>query len=374
MSDRIYVATRKGLFTIERKANAATPQWAITQSDFLADNVTIVTPDPQNNHLYAALDHGHFGVKFHRSKNFGQSWEECATPTYPEPPDDYVEQPSAMSGKPIPWKLQLIWSIQPGGENEPGVLWCGTVPGGLFKSNDYGDSWTFIRSLWDIPDRQEWFGGGLDYPGIHSICVDPRNSQHVYLGISCGGVWFTPDGGETWSCRASGMRAEYMPPDRMNDPNIQDPHLLVQCRNHPDYFWTQHHNGVFRSTDSANKWHEITESIPSNFGFAVAVHPDDPDTAWFVPAIKDEKRIPVDGNVVVSRTRDGGKTFEILREGLPQQHAYDLTFRHALDIDGSGCRLAFGSTTGSLWITENQGDSWSCISNHLPPIHCVRFG
>ena len=112
---------------------------------------------------------------------------------------------------------------------------------------------------------------------------------------------------------------------------------------------------------------------PSAFGFAVAVHPHDADTAWFVPSIKDEKRYPMEGAVVVNRTRDGGRTFETLRHGLPQQHAYDLVYRHALDIDETGETLAFGSTTGSLWITENGGDSWQELSAHLPPIHAVRF-
>jgi photosystem II stability/assembly factor-like uncharacterized protein len=103
------------------------------------------------------------------------------------------------------------------------------------------------------------------------------------------------------------------------------------------------------------------------------VHPQDPDTAWFVPAVKDQKRIPVDGKLVMARTRDGGKSFEVLRNGLPQEHAYDLVFRHALDVDGTGERLAFGSTTGGLWTTEDGGDAWRCVSAHLPPIYCVRF-
>ena len=141
----------------------------------------------------------------------------------------------------------------------------------------------------------------------------------------------------------------------------------------PDALWVQHHNGVFRSTDRASQWQEISKIKPSNFGFAVAVHPTDPATAWFVPAVKDECRVPVDGKVVVARTCDGGESFDVLTHGLPQQHAYDLVFRHALDIDDSGEHLVMGSTTGSLWITEDGGDSWAPISNHLPPIYQVRF-
>jgi photosystem II stability/assembly factor-like uncharacterized protein len=137
--------------------------------------------------------------------------------------------------------------------------------------------------------------------------------------------------------------------------------------------WVQHHNAIFRSDDAGMNWTECVDVAPSTFGFAVAAHPSDPDTAWFVPGIKDEKRIPVDGRLVVTRTRDGGKTFEQLAEGLPREHAYHLVYRHSLDVDATGDRLAMGSTTGSLFVSENQGDRWQRVSAELPPIHAVRF-
>jgi hypothetical protein len=367
MSDRIFVGTRKGLFTLRRAVSG----WSIERTDFLADNVSLMLADHRSGHLYAALDHGHFGVKLHRSNGNG-AWEECATPTYPEKPEG--EDDKDMWGKHIPWSTVRVWALEAGGPDEPGVLWCGTIPGGLFRSNDDGASWELVRSLWDHPKRKKWFGGGADLPGIHSICVDPRDARRVQLGVSCGGVWTTADGGATWDCSGEGMRAAFMPPEQQYDPDIQDPHRLVQCRARPERLWVQHHNGIFRSDDGGGHWEEITEAGPSVFGFAVVVHPDHADTAWFVPAIKDEKRIPVAGQVVVTRTRDGGKSFETLREGLPQDHAYDLVFRHALDIDQSGNRLAFGSTTGNLWVSETQGDKWQCVSQHLPPIYAVRFG
>ncbi len=373
MNKRAFVATRKGLFELSRAGDKKTGEWQITQASFLGDNVTLFMHDPRSGSLYAALDHGHFGVKLHRSLDEGKTWAECTTPKYPERPEGTPDEICEMSGKAIPWSLKLIWALAPGGADEPGVLWCGTVPGGLFRSVDHGATWELIRSLWDEPSRKNWFGGGLDYPGIHSICVHPENPSHITIGISCGGVWVTEDGGSSWKCRAKGMFATYMPPDRNDDGDIQDPHCVVQCLKSPATFWAQHHNGVFRSTDGCENWQEISAASPSTFGFAVAVHPKDPDTAWLVPAIKDEKRIPVDGQVVVSRTRDGGKTFEVLRNGLPQHHAYDITFRHALDIDETGSALMFGSTTGSLWYSDDQGDNWQTITSHLPPVHCVRF-
>jgi hypothetical protein len=370
MSQRLFVATRKGLFTVAR-ANGQGSPWAVRGAAFLGDNVSMALPDGRDGAVYAGLDHGHFGCKLHRSRDGGASWQECTTPVYPQQPEGQVDCDSW--GKPLPWKLRLVWALEAGGADEPGVLWCGTIPGGLFRSRDGGNSWEMIRSLWDHPKRKEWFGGGADLPGLHSVAVDPRDRRRVTVGVSCGGVWVTADGGETWECRSKGMWAAYMPPERREDPHIQDPHRVVQCRARPEYLWAQHHNGVFRSTDGSASWQEVKTIEPSVFGFAVAVHPEDPDTAWFVPAIKDERRIPVEGRVVVARTRDGGRTCEVLRRGLPQEHAYDITFRHALDVDGQGRSLAFGTTTGSLWVSDDQGDSWQCVSQHLPPVYCVRF-
>jgi len=186
-------------------------------------------------------------------------------------------------------------------------------------------------------------------------------------------VWITDDGGASWHGSADGMYADYNPPERRHLPESQDIHRLVQCPAAPDTLWVQHHNGVFRSTDAARSWQEVSSIRPSKFGFAVAVHPRDPDTAWFVPGVKDEKRYPVDGALVVTRTRDGAESFDVLRDGLPQQHAYDIVYRHGLDIDAAGETLAFGSTTGNLWVSDDQGDHWQQVSASLPPIYCVRF-
>ena len=238
MSNRLHVATRKGLFTVERKRSG----WTITNASFLGDNCTLVMHDPRpqngtskrgkaksNGTLYAALNHGHFGVKMHRSHDGGKKWEPIATPVYPEQPADYKPKMMPAEGQPCEWKLKLVWALSPGGANQPGTIWCGTLPGGLFRSDDLGETWHLNRPLWDNPLREEWFGGGADYPGIHSICVDPRDANHVILGISCGGAWITRDGGKTWNTGGKGMRAEFMPPERAYDINVQDPHIIAQC-------------------------------------------------------------------------------------------------------------------------------------------------
>ncbi|HJU83612.1 MAG TPA: hypothetical protein VJ600_05340 [Holophagaceae bacterium] len=368
MSDTLLVSTRKGLFTVVRKGKGA---WSIDRVSFLGDNVTLAMVDPRDGAWYATLDHGHFGVKLQRSEDRGATWTEIGVPQYPEPPEGHEEKD--WMGRAIPWKLIRIWALQAGGADQPGLLWAGTLPGGLFWSDDRGATWNLVRSLWDDPRRIQWSGGGADYAGLHSICVDPRDSRHLLIAVSTGGVWETKDRGVTWELLGQGLRAEYMPPEKAGDPLFQDVHHLVQCPGAPEHCWIQHHNGMFRSTDGARTWTELKDVPPSVFGFAVAVHPKDPLTAWFVPGIKDEKRIPVGGQVVVTRTRDGAKTFEVLRHGLPQEHAYDLVLRHALDIDATGDRLAFGSSTGSLWVTEDGGDHWGTVSEHLPPVYAVCF-
>ena len=181
------------------------------------------------------------------------------------------------------------------------------------------------------------------------------------------------DGGKTWSTPQHLPHGILGPiknkPVRLTDGTILSPSSTESNAN--PSLWRVHFE---RSTDDGRSWTEIKHANPSVFGFAVAVHPTDPDTAWFVPAVKDEKRIPVAGRVVVARTNDGGGSFEILSDGLPSDHAYDIAFRHALDVDASGDRLAFGSTTGSLWVSEDQGGTWRTVSEHLPPVYCVRFG
>jgi photosystem II stability/assembly factor-like uncharacterized protein len=370
MSNRFYVGTRKGLFTIERNGRG----WEVANAEFLGEPVTMFLQDPRDGVRYASLTLGHFGVKLHRSPGGGAAWEEVGVPVYP-PGAEYGTGPFAMEGIPKsrPASLTEIWSLEEGGPDQPNLLWAGTIPGGLFRSTDRGTSWELIETLWNRPERMDWMGGGKEQPGIHSICIDPRDSRHVTIGISCGGVWETTDAGENWACRGKGLRAEFLPPNISNAENLQDPHRLAQCRSEPEKMWIQHHNGVFRSTDGAASWQELSDVPPSTFGFAVCTHPQDGDIAWFVPGVKDQCRIPVDGQLVVSRTRDGGQSFDVLRQGLPQQHCYDIVFRHALDIDASGDRLAMGSSTGGLWITENGGDDWTCISTTLPQIYCVRW-
>lgn len=366
MANTLHVATRKGLFTFNRKGDA----WQPHANAFLGVPVSAVHDDGET--IFAALNHGHFGDKLHRSDDRGKTWIEVAVPEYPELPEGAEPDKCPMRGIDIPWKLNMIWTLNRVG-NE---LWAGTLPGGLFRSNDKGQTWSLVESLWNQPARKKWMGGGYDFPGIHSICPHADDPKRVAVGVSCGGVWQTEDGGASWRCDTKGIIARYMPPDLQDDPEIQDPHLLTRCAKQPDKLWVQHHNGIFRSADGGATWNEIMAddvAAPSTFGFAVAVHPHDGDTAWFVPAQKDEMRIPVDAKFVVTRTRDGGKTMDVITKGLPDEPAYHIVYRHALAVDETGETLAMGSTTGGLWTSSDGGDSWQCATQHLPMVLAVQF-
>ncbi len=358
MAKRLLIATRKGMFLCPEAAEGFRPG----RPAFAGEAVSAVLADPRDGALYAALRHGHFGPKLHRSDDGGESWTEIACPALPAAPGDAAAK-----------AVDMIWELVAGGPDEPGVLWAGTLPAALFRSTDRGASWTLVQSLHDVPERARWMGGGYDDPGLHSILVDPRDSRRVSIAISTGGVWISADAGASWRLAGQGLRAEYMPPGQEFDLVMQDVHRLAACAAAPDSVWVQHHNGVFRSTDGGLTFTEVTAPAPSRFGFAVAAHPREKDTAWFVPAVKDECRLPVDGRLVVTRSRDGGRSLEVLGEGLPGADCYDLVYRHGLAVDATGACLAMGSTTGNLWLSRDGGAVWRQLAGHLPPIAAVAF-
>ena len=353
MDDSLLVATRKGLFALKRRRAG----WAAELIGFAG--IAVTNALRVNGTVYAALKHGHFGAKLHRSDDGGNSWRELAAPAFPA---DAADAPT----------LFQIWSLDDGGRHHPDRLWIGAIPAGLFRSDDRGDSWQLISSLWNVPERARWFGGGYDAAGIHSVSPDPRDADRALVAISCGGVWETRDDGTSWAVLGKGLLAPYVPPEQAEDSAIQDPHRVARCAAAPDVMWMQHHAGIYRSTDAGAHWTRLSP-LGDDFGFAVAAHPRDGGTAWFVPAIKDEIRMPRDGALCVTRTRDGGKSWQVMREGLPQRDTYDLIYRHGLDVDQTGERLAMGSTTGALWFSGDGGARWELVAAHLPPVYAVRF-
>ncbi|WP_108125639.1 WD40/YVTN/BNR-like repeat-containing protein [Saccharospirillum mangrovi] len=358
MVDRILFWTRKGL--VEMRAGDHGFDYA--QTHFLGEPVSAAAVGPDGT-WWCALALGHFGSKLHRSTDLGANWQEVAVPVFPEKPDDPDDK--------NPWALEQIWCLEPDPQI-PGRLWAGTIPGGLFRSDDGGDSWSLNQALWNVPARKNWFGGGFDNPGLHSIAIHPEDSDSLTVAISSGGVWKSEDAGNHWRQVGKGLRAEYMPEDMQFDLVNQDVHRLMAAPSNPDWVWVQHHNGVFVSSDGAETFRECTPD-PSAFGFAVAVHPKRPETAWFVPGVKDQYRFPVDQALLVTRSEDGGKTFQAQRQGLPQGGSFDLVYRHGLAVDRTGNTLAFGTTTGNAWCSRDGGTSWQLLSHTLPPVYGVSL-
>lgn len=386
MSERILVGTRKGTFFVEKIGG----RWRPRLAGHAGAGVNFVARDPHTGTLWAALGHGHWGAKLSRSTDGGQTWSDAPQIKYPEgarylappiPTEDPETPPAKNTIKPA--TLLKLWVMAFG---QPGRIYVGTIPGGLFVSDDGGESFSLNLPLWNHESRggnlfdgdgtgtTHWFGTpaaeGEFAPGIHSIVVDPRDPNRIRVAVSTAGVLESTDGGKTWQGRNKGMLMDYLP-----NPAAEwghDPHSIELCPGQPDHLWQQNHCGVFYSSDGAANWKKVSNPARGvHFGFPVAVDAKRGNTAWLVPGKSDAQRTTIDGGLFVARTQDGGETWEDLREGLPQEHAYDVVYRHALG--NSEDRLAFGSTTGNLYISENRGESWVGAAHNLPPIYSVRF-
>lgn len=369
--DLLLLSTRKGLFVLERGKTG----WKPASASHLGIPVSYAFLDRRRGRrgrLWAALSHGHWGPKLQRSDDLGAKWREVKLPGYPK---GEVQR----GGKPA--TLSYVWTMAPGGADQPERLYLGTEPGGLFASDDGGRRFHLVRGLWDHPTRlagdggkdedfHGWFGAGKDEPGLHSIVVDPRDSDRVWIAISSAGVFETADGGGKWTVRNKGLTSPYLPSP---PPKVGfDPHFVTTCAAKPDVLWMQSHSGVFRSTNGGKQWKDVSQKRgPVGFGFPICADEEDPRTAWVLPADSDMKRMAIGGALAVSRTEDGGKTWKRLAKGLPQEGCYDLVLRHGFDVAGE--RLAFGSTSGNVYASEDRGDSWVSLGHHFPPIYSVRF-
>jgi photosystem II stability/assembly factor-like uncharacterized protein len=394
MSDIILLGTRKGTVIFDRM-NA---NWRPRPIAHAGIPVCYAARDSRDGTLWVSLDHGHWGPKLSRSRDGGATWEDVMSVKYPEgarhivsylPTPDFDPESPAAHPEYTDAIVYKIWNITFGNADQPGRLYAGTIPGGLFVSDDGGDSWELNRPLWnhesrggdlfagDATSEKRWSGtpASIDYgvfePGIHSIIVDPRDPDHIHVAVSCAGVLETTDGGQTWEGRNRGMLMDYLPNPEADWGH--DPHFVTSCPGQQDHLWQQNHCGVFYSADGARHWQKVSMPDASvHFGFPVAVDANDGRTAWVIPARADSERMAIDGGLCVARTTDGGQSWQSFRDGLPQDDAYDIVLRHSLDISGD-C-LCFGSTTGNVYLSEDRGETWQCLGNNLPPVYSVRFG
>lgn len=381
---QLLIGTRKGSFIADKKHGAWRPRLA----GHAGAGVNFLACNPYDGNLWALCGHGHWGAKLSRSRDGGATWQDSAQITYPEGARYLgTEIPGGDGEMPGPEIREAtvlkLWYMAFGPD---GAHYVGTIPGGLFESHDGGESFELNRALWNHESRggdlfegkgtgkTHWFGTpaseGEFAPGLHSIVVHPTDPRRMLVAVSTAGVLGTTDGGTSWHGLNKGLLNEHLP-----NPEAEwghDAHFIEQCKGQPEHVWQQNHSGVFYSNDGAASWRRVSApDIGVHFGFPVAVDDNDGRVAWLVPGKGDDQRMAIDGGLFVARTDDAGETWQAFREGLPQECAYDVVYRHALDA--SADRVAFGSTTGNLYLSEDRGETWQTVANNLPPIYSVRF-
>ena len=366
----LLVATRKGAWLLH--GDAARKSWRTDGPHFLGHVVSHLVLDPRDGRtLLAATKTGHLGPTMMRSTDRGRNWQESKQPpAFPKAPDD-------ETGRSVD---HTFW-LTPGHHDEPGVWFAGTSPQGLFRSIDGGSTWQPFSPINDDLTYRKWMGtaqdGTPDGPKLHSIIVDPRDAKHMFFGMSGGGVHESRDGGKSWQVIIDGMEVvEGFNFDR-NDPTFHDPHCLRLCPSNPDRLYQQNHCGIYRR-DGGGAWVRIGRSMPKSvgdIGFPLVVHPRNDKTLWV---------LPMDGTMVWPRTSPGGKpavyatknagsTWQRLDGGFPKQQAWWTVKRQAMCGDAQDpVGLYFGTTSGEMWMSRDEGRKWNCIARHLPEIYAVE--
>jgi serine/threonine protein kinase len=352
----LLVGTVKGAFLL--RSNRTRASWELGGPYFHGQSVYAMAYDPRGGqHRIWASTQSYWGTLLRSSDDYGKSW------TNPQQAPIRFPSDTGMS-------LKNIWQIALGPSEEPDVLYCGVEPAALFETRDAGETWSLIRGLFDHPHRPRWLpgNGGL---ALHTIVLDPSNKQRMYVAISAGGVYRTVDGGQSWTAQNHGIRAMFMP---NKYPEFgQCVHKIALHPDRPERLFLQNHWGLYRSDDHAETWTDIGNGVPSDFGFAMLAHPRKADHAYIIPVESDEFRCACDGRLRVYRTRNAGGSWEPLMRGLPQKRAYETVLRDALTADSCDpVGLYFGTRSGQLFGSRDEGNTWHKILEGLPAILCVR--
>jgi len=350
----LLIGTTKGLFTLDAAGELRNP---------IANGASIpsVAYDPRRRRMLAGKTSFFWGTGVVHSDDLGKTWTEPEAPNLKFPSD-------------VAASITQAWQIMPATPAEPDVVYVGVEPAALFRSTDAGDSFELVRGLWDHPHRPTWQpgGGGLC---LHTIVLDERDSKQLTVAISTGGVYRSEDGGQSWRPSNSGIRAEFMPEDQRFPEYGQCVHKVARDAGNPDRLFLQNHGGIYRSDDNGATWNDIgtDNGVPSDFGFPMVAHPHKSGTAYVIPNGSAFNRWTPDARCRVYRTSDCGASWQGLTQGLPQKDAYITVLRDAFTSDTANpAGLYFGTRSGELYGSTDDGETWQTLAEHLPPVLMVR--
>jgi hypothetical protein len=383
---RVLVGTRKGAFILE--SDGKRQKWSVNGPHFAGWEIYHVNGSPADpDRLYASQTSGWFGQIIQRSDDAGKTWYQPGTPKgqptkTPEgmPVGESNKFAYDAAAKPLtthqwydgsqrPWEFKRVWHLEPS-LKDPDTVYAGVEDAALFRSTDGGQNWAELSGLRGHGTGPQWQpgAGGLC---LHTIILDPSNKDRMFVAISSAGAFRTDDAGTTWKPINRGLKSPYIP-----DPDAEIGHCVHRIAQHParpDVLFMQKHWDVMRSDDAGDSWKEVSGNLPTDFGFVVDVHANEPDTVYVVPIKSDSEHFPLDGKLRVYRSRTGGDEWEELTKGLPQSDCYVNVLRDAMAVDSlDKCGIYFGTTGGQVYASADAGDSWSPIVRDLPPVLSVE--
>jgi hypothetical protein len=356
MTDTLLLAgTRKGLLLARRRGGSwHTEPLALPMTAVYAVAIDARRATPR---LFASATSEHWGPTILHSDDLGASWSE---------PD---HAPVAFP-KDVDAALTRVWQIQPGPADHPEVVYAGTEPAALFRSEDGGLTYELIRPLWDHPHRTEW-GAGAGGQAIHTIIPHPTDPQRILIALSSGGVYRSYDGGDSWAPANTGIKATFFPEEQRYPEFGQCVHKVAQDAGDPERLYLQNHNGVYRSDDWGGTWVSIAEGLPGEFGFPIVADPQRPNHAYLFPMVSDGSRFTPEYRCRVFGTADAGATWSEVGKGLPESEFYSLVLRDAFTCDGDNpLGLYLGTRSGELYAGGDHG--WERVASNLPDVLSVR--
>jgi len=352
----VMAGTSKGVFLFA--AGPKRDRWQRGGPHFAGSPAYALAHDESRGHrLFAGVENPFYGTTIRWSDDLGRTWSDETSSTLKFPEDTGVS-------------LKRIWQIVPAANGSNGTIYAGVEPSALFVSRDRGATWELVRGLFDHPHREKWTPGNGGQC-LHTVLPHPANASQIMVAMSTGGVYRSEDGGRTWRPRNAGVRVDFMP-DKYPEFG-QCVHKVVRHPSRPETLFMQNHGGLYRSDDNGDTWQDIAKGVPSDFGFCMAIHPHDPDVVYIVPLESGLFRAVPEGKMRVYRTRNGGKSWEALSKGLPQQDANEVVLRDALCVDQlDPAGVYFGTRSGKVYASADGGASWSLVADGLPPVLCVR--